>query len=83
MPKTLFRAALAATTAALLSGCSSMPSYLAWTQPDTVEVRPLETPSRTAAVRRAKAMLERIVAESGDTAAAADAQAILNRLPAD
>lgn len=52
MPKTLFRAALVATTAALLSGCSSMPSYLAWTQPERLQpdVRMLETPSQSAAV---------------------------------
>lgn len=57
MVQTVTRVVLVATTAVLLSGCASvsMPKYLAWLKigpqkPQTVEIKPIQTETETAAI---------------------------------
>jgi len=80
MSRVPFRAALAASAAMLLSGCSSMhmPNYLAWLTPNRaeLEVRPLESPSEAAEVSPA----DRLYKSAVDAIDARDYGLALERL---
>ena len=64
--KTFTRVALLATTAVLLSGCASMPKYLAWLKPGrekpAVEIQPVRSSTETASVAPADRLYSSAVA---------------------